>query len=148
MTRRFHMGLRDNQHMVTLMKVNGQSREVLGRAYPNDENRRQRILDNWGLSVQSPRIPEPASIDIPLSPRAQTILSYEMAPAVRDQLNGGLPPQTQSRKDEQNGVKDRIHRGPNRPILPVESRPGRDTAKATQNRFNPGSRPLTPKPKV
>lgn len=121
MTRPFHLGLRHDRHMVSLIKQAGRSRETLGVAYPQDADRRARILAQWGINAQSPRRAELATIDIPLPQRAQAILAYQVNPAVRHQINTGMAPLAQSRRDDLPGIKDRMHLGTHRPVMPVLS---------------------------
>ena len=124
MTRRFHLGLRFNRHMVSLVKEPGRSREVLGVAYPDEVDRRAQILQYWAIDAQSPRRTEPNSINVPLETRAGTILYYQVNEATRAEIDGRVTPLTQSRRDEAPGMKERVHLGPNHASLPVESRPG------------------------
>ncbi|WP_428243265.1 hypothetical protein [Gynuella sp.] len=107
----FHLGLRYNRHQVSLMKQADRSREVLGVAYPEESDRRARILEQWGRSPWSPRHQSAATIDMPLSSRAQAILSYQLAGDVRTRLNGGMEPQIQSRHQLEPGIQQRMHLG-------------------------------------
>lgn len=107
----FHLGLRNNNHMVTVVRTAEGARPQLGVAYPQDEHRRSHIPNNWGLDGQSPRQSEATTINLPLSPRAQTILSYQLDPAIQNEVNGGLSPMVHSRYDTLPGIKQRIHIG-------------------------------------
>ena len=129
----FHLGLRYNRHMVSLIKLEGRSREVLGSAYPRETNPRAHLLTQWGIDAQSPRRPEEATINEPLSARAQAILSYQLNPTSRATLNGGVTPLTQSRRDDQSGVKQRLHVGAAHAVLHVDSRPGRGASHPMQS---------------
>lgn len=106
----FRLGLRLNQHEVCLIRT-GDGRTQLGRAWPNDQNRRERIPFHWGQQAQSPRKPEAATINTPLSPRAQAILSWQLPPEERALVNGEIPPSGQSRKDYAPGLKARVQLG-------------------------------------
>lgn len=128
----FHLGLRYNRHIVSLMKLNGQAREVLGVAYPEDAGRRRRVLAQWGIDAQSPRRPEPATVNLPLPPRDQTILSYQLDPSIREVLNG-VPPAPWSRRDNEAGVKERMHLGPHRAVMSIYSRPAERKTAATHS---------------
>lgn len=130
MTLPFHLGLRDNRHMVSLIKEPGRTREVLGVAYPQggEVERRAQILQYWGIDAQSPRRPALNTVNLPLEARAQTALYYQVNAATRAEINGTTTPLTQSRRDDQPGLKDRIHLGADHVSLPVESRPGRTVA--------------------
>jgi len=118
----FHLDLRYNKHLLSLIKLGDRPREVLGMAYPEDSDRRARIPTHWGQSTQSPRHIEQATIDLPLPVRAQTILSYQVNAQARAEINGGITPLTQSRRDEQPGPKQRLHLGTEHAGLPVEAR--------------------------
>ena len=107
----FHLGLRYNRHQVSLMRQPGRSNEVLAVAYPQQSDRRARILEQWGRDPWSPRHHSPASIDMPLSSRAQAILSYQLAGDIRSRLNGGMEPQIQSRHQLEPGIQQRMHLG-------------------------------------
>lgn len=119
----FHLGLRDNQHMVTLIKSPDGSGYSLGIAYPEDtHNRRAHIPNQWGVDAQSPRRPVEGTINQPISPRAQAILSYQVGHTEQAILNRQALPQTQSRLDNQAGPKRRMHLGVDHAVIPVESR--------------------------
>lgn len=120
----FHLGLRDNRHLVSLMRLEGRSREVLGVAYPQDADRRLRILEQWGIDARSPRAESLGTINMPLSPRDQTILSYQLDADRQSALNGGVTTLIQSRRAAQAGVKERIHLGAAHAALPVRSHGG------------------------
>lgn len=120
----FHLGLRHNQHMVSVISPPGRSRDMLGVAYPDDANPRLHILAQWGIDARSPRNAELATIDIPLPRRAQAILSYQIDPALRHQLNTGMTPLADTRREAKAGVKVRVHLGAHHAVLPVEARFG------------------------
>jgi len=105
----FRLGLRNNQHEVSLISTGDPRRTQLGTAYPNDEDKRSRVMNHWGQSAQSPRKPEAATVNIPLSQRAQTILSYRLPDEQRAIVNGQQRPMAESRKDQQPGLKARMH---------------------------------------
>lgn len=133
----FHLGLRKNHHTVTVIKLPGRQPAVLGTAQPDDDERRARILANWGVSAPSPRQSGEATINLPLPVRTQTILSYQVNPTVQATLNGGVTPLVQSRRDNQSGPQQRVHLGTDHVALPADGRPGRlapspnETASAT-----------------
>lgn len=114
-----HPGLRNNRHMVSVIRPPGRPREVLGVAWPDDVNPRLRILEQWGIDARSPRRSELASIDIPLPRRTRAILSYRVDPALRDRLNTGLVPPRDSRLEAAAGLKARIRLGPHRKTVPI-----------------------------
>lgn len=105
----FRLGLRFNQHEVSLVKTNGNQREQLGVAYPDDADKRAKIMTHWGQNTQSPRRPELNSITQPLPKRAQAILSYKIPSQQRAIVNGEQKPLVQSRRDTASGVKNRMH---------------------------------------
>lgn len=104
------LGLRDNRHMVDVVKVNGETRPVLGVSHPQDEDKRANILRQWGMPAESPRREPPATIDQPLPQRSQTILSYQVGPQVRQRVNGGLDALADSRQRNGPGTKERVRR--------------------------------------
>jgi|GEM_PF-2640727 len=122
----FHLALRHYKHMVTLMRVPDRQQPVLGVAYPQDLDPRQRLLEQWGIHARSPRRPEPATIDRPLDTRTQAILSYQVQPETRRTLNGELSdqrnPQLGSRQDTEAGIKGRQHLGVGHARFQVDSR--------------------------
>lgn len=113
----FHLGLRYNRHLLSLVKLDDQPREVLGVAYPEDSDRRARIPLQWGNPTPSPRCVEPATIDQPLPLRSRTILYYQVGPEGRAEIDGGITPLAGARRSEHSGVRERLHLGDHRPIL-------------------------------
>ncbi len=93
------------------MRVDNRQQEVLGVAYPEESSRRARILEQWGQNGRSPRHHELGTIDMPLSSRAQAILSYQLAPDIQGRLNGGLEPMVQTRQQLAAGPQERMHLG-------------------------------------
>jgi len=138
----FHLGLRYNRHLLSLVKLGDQPRPVLGVAYPEDTDRRARIPIQWGQATQSPRRSEPATIDLPLPQRTQTILSYQVNPQVRAALDGEPGPLVGSRRDLEPGLKQRLHLGPDHPGLPAETRARLAAAAATGLSATPEPRNL------
>jgi hypothetical protein len=116
----FHLGLRNDQHLLGIIRQNGHTHVKLGVAYPQDSNPRQQILTNWGRDASSPRQAEAATIDMPLPRRAQAALGYQLNPALRQELASGFGPLAQSRSDVQAGLQGRVHQGQH-PLL--ETRP-------------------------
>lgn len=104
------LGLRDNRHMVDVVKINGETRPVLGVSHPQEQDRRANVLRQWGISAESPRREPPATIDEPLPQRSQTILSYQVEPPVRQRVNGGLDALADSRQRNGSGTKERVRR--------------------------------------
>ena len=123
MTLPFHLGLRDNRHMVSVVKEPGRTREVLGVAYPQQEQvaRRAQILQYWAIDAQSPRDSALNTVNVPLETRAQSALYYQVNDATRALLNGTDMAPTGSRLDDRPGLKSRVHLGPGHASLPVES---------------------------
>lgn len=117
----FHLGLRKNNHMISVIRTAEGARPQLGVAYPDDSHRRSHIPTNWGINGQAPRQSEAATVNLPLSQRAQTILSYRLSPELQQQLNGGLSPMTHSRYDLLPGIKQRVHIGHDHADLFVRS---------------------------
>ncbi|MFL6652837.1 MAG: hypothetical protein ACJ8J7_16305 [Sulfurifustaceae bacterium] len=113
----FHLGLRADRHVLSVIKQNGRTREQLGVAYPQESDPRRRILKQWGIDDASPRRTDPDTIDLPLARRTQTILSYQLNPALRRQLNTGMGSLSGSRRDSQSGLRGRTHLGTSRPLM-------------------------------
>lgn len=105
------LGLRNNGHMVDVVKINGETRSVLGVSHPQEEGKRANVLRQWGMSAESPRREPLATIDQPLPQRSQTILSYRVGPEVRGRINSGVGELTDSRQRNQPGVKERVRLG-------------------------------------
>jgi hypothetical protein len=83
------LGLRGQRHQVKVVKPNGSARPELGRSHPEEENRRAAAVAAWG-GKPSPRQQPLATIDEALPRRAQTILSHQVPPEVRQRLDTGL----------------------------------------------------------
>jgi len=106
----FRLGLRFNRHEISVVKTDDPRRTLVANAYPDDASRRSRILTHWGQQDQSPRRPEsPSIVHVPLSTRAQTVLSYRLPDQQRSMVNGETRPLIQSREDQQPGIKARSH---------------------------------------
>ncbi|HVK99848.1 MAG TPA: hypothetical protein VM553_08550 [Dongiaceae bacterium] len=101
------LGLRNNAHQVDVVKLNGETRPVLGTSHPQEEDRRANILRQWGMHVASPRQERLAGIDQPLPQRTQTILSHQIDPDLRQQINSGMGTLSDSRQNNQPGIKER-----------------------------------------
>jgi hypothetical protein len=83
---------------VSVLKLSGSSRVVLGQSRPEKDERRARAVLRWG-HPDNPAQPKPSgTIDTPLPPRLQTLLSYRVDQALRRRLNGGPGPMPASRK--------------------------------------------------
>lgn len=119
----FHMGLRDDRHMVGLIRQNGQSQVQLGVAYPQSGERRLRILEQWGIAQGSPRQESPETVDLPLAQRSQAILFWQVSPGMRQQLATGQGGAVGSRlAGNQAGMLDRSHLGTERQPMAVDGR--------------------------
>ena len=95
------LGLRDGRQQVRVVKINGTSRPVLGTTQPEEENRRVRVVRQWGMQAVSPRQTSLAGIDEPLSQRSQTILSHNLAPALRQLVNTGVGSSADAQRSRQ-----------------------------------------------
>jgi hypothetical protein len=87
---RLMLQLRDGRDEVSLVRPNGTTRAILGTRQPDDDARRANVVQQWGEGRAAPRQATPAAIEEPLPQRAQTILSYSLPPALRDEINGGI----------------------------------------------------------
>lgn len=103
----FHLGLRHYRHMVSHLRDTGRVRDRLGVAYPDDHDRRGRVLEQWGIERSSPREPPP-SATIPVPRRVQAALAPRVAPSVQKQLFG-IPDQAPTRWDARPGLHSRMH---------------------------------------
>jgi hypothetical protein len=106
--------LRDENHLVTEVTLNGATRPVLGIAHPDEADKRARLLRNLGYppsprdaQAASPRAARLATIDEPLPQRSQTILSHEVDAALRQRLNGGGEAPAQPRNADVGGTHPR-----------------------------------------
>ncbi|WP_414449381.1 hypothetical protein AB4851_25975 [Burkholderia sp. 22PA0099] len=81
--------LRGDAHRVEVIVPNGATRPVLGTRDPGDTDRRAATIAAAGGAGRSPRQAPPASIELALPRRTQTILSHHLPRAVQDRLNGG-----------------------------------------------------------
>lgn len=104
----FHLNLRSDGRVVSLIRTDENARVELGIAHPQEDNRRECVPTGFGIDNRSPRSTELATINIPLSPRTQTILSYRLPPQVRRQINAELSPIVHSRLELLPGVQQRI----------------------------------------
>ncbi|GAB2182332.1 hypothetical protein DLREEDagrD3_25550 [Denitratisoma sp. agr-D3] len=119
----FHLGLRDDQHMVSVIRQNGQNLLQLGVAYPEESDRRSRILAQWGIDAGSPREECLDTIDMPLAQRCQAILFWQVSSTLRAQLATGQGGMTSSRLiGNQAGMLDRSHLGTERQPMAVDTR--------------------------
>ena len=87
------LGLRNHAHRVDVVKINGESRPVLGTSHPQEEaeeTRRAAVLKNWNIAAVSPRKERHATIDQALPQRSQTILSHRLPPKVRQRIDTGM----------------------------------------------------------
>lgn len=102
------LGLRNNRHQVDVVKINGESRPVLGTSHPQEEDKRMAALKAWGMQTESPRKERLATIDEPLPQRMQTILSHRLPPELRQRVNSGMESLADSRMKNLPGAKERV----------------------------------------
>lgn len=113
----FHMAMRDERHMVSLIRqgdAQGRVRTAIGVPYSGHGNPRERILEQWAMNQCSPRREMSGTVFAPLPPRHQAALQPLLAPFINDLLRGGLEATPQGRRDLAQGVKARLHLGPDR----------------------------------
>lgn len=106
------LGLRNNRHQVDVVKINGETRSVLGTSHPQEENKRVEVLRHWGMQATSPRQERLATIDEPLPQRTQTILSHRLSPELRQHVNSGMGALADSRMKNLPGTKERADLAP------------------------------------
>lgn len=92
------LGLRDNAHEVQVIVPNGSTQPVLGTRHPDSQNIRADTISQGNTARMSPRQQDAATIDLPLPERTQTMLSYRLPAAVQARINGGLPAQSDTRR--------------------------------------------------
>jgi len=85
------LGLRDDQHLVTVITPNDSNRPVLGTRHPHAtddvEARRKKVLAQWSGPSHLSRQRQADTIDELLSQRSQTILSHEVPAELAQRLN-------------------------------------------------------------
>jgi hypothetical protein len=81
------LGLREQAHEVRLVQVENHPYPSLGRSYPPMADLRLHTVLNWDVVERGPRSGKPATVDMPLDQRSQTILSHQVAPAVEQKLD-------------------------------------------------------------
>lgn len=84
---------------VSVLRPEGSARLVLGRSEPSADDRRARAAAQWGTGTAAPRHSPLATIDLPLPPRVQTVLSYRIDQGLARQLTGGPAPLPVSRRE-------------------------------------------------
>lgn len=90
---------------ISLLKLPGSARPVLGKSEPDTDDRRARAVAQWGLPNASPRKTPLATIDTPLPARVQTALSYRIDSDISRQLQGGPSPSPTSRRSAEQVVQ-------------------------------------------
>lgn len=87
--------LRRDEAPVAVIQQEGHSRPELGTAYPFEDVRRATLPTLWGMDSHPTRVEPPATIDVPLPQRTQTVLSYRVPVATQQALRGDpTPPPT------------------------------------------------------
>jgi hypothetical protein len=102
--------LRNGAQDVTVITPDGAARPVLGTAAPQEQDRRLKVLRQWG-QAPSPRAQRPAGIEQPLDQRSQTVLSHEVGAGLRAQLNGGIGSLAQKREQAAPSTVRRVTAG-------------------------------------
>lgn len=98
-------GGRSPYQRLSVIKMPDSARLVLGQSEPATDDRRARAAAQWGAGSAPPRRSAPATIDVPLPPRVQTVLSYRLEPALARQLTGGASPPPASRREAERAVQ-------------------------------------------
>ena len=121
------LGLRNQGHQVSLIRLNGETRLLLGRKYPAETDLRRQSNAQWGDPTHTGRQTALDSIDEALPQRSQTILSYQLDPTLRASVNAGvgrlkLPaaqtesaeprPPAQSRTEAEAAIQQTVKIGP------------------------------------
>src|SRR6478735_6082350 len=100
------LGLRNHGQRVDVVRINGETRPVLGKSHPQEEDRRAEALKHWQQSAESPRMARLATIDEPLPVRTRTILSHRLPPELRQRIDSGMSPPSDSRLKNQSGGRE------------------------------------------
>lgn len=100
----FRSWLRGPRQKIALLKTSEQRSYQLVQHYGDEENRRAENLGGWDVNREAPRLIQ-QGVNIPLDAREQTILSYEVSPAVRAIINGLGAPMIHSRSEAKPGKK-------------------------------------------
>ncbi|MGI0115457.1 hypothetical protein [Zooshikella sp. RANM57] len=115
----FHLGLRNQRHMVSIFRVNNQHWLALGQAFGKESHRREHILNQWGINGFSPRYQSPEEVHIPFATRHQHILSYQLDTVLQQQLQPGITSTIANRQQLIPGLQHRAHLGQGHAVLPV-----------------------------
>ena len=108
MSRKNNSAGRGPYERISVLKMPGSARVVLGESEPSEQDRRTRAIQQWGQPHPSPRKAPLNTIDQPLPARVQTALSYSVDPALAQQLQGGMSPSPVSRRDAERSVQARV----------------------------------------
>lgn len=92
------LNLRRGDAPVSVIQREGQSRPELGTAHPYEDVRRATLPALWGLIQHPTRAEPPATIDVPLPQRTQTILSYRVPEATQRALRADPTPPPAGRR--------------------------------------------------
>jgi hypothetical protein len=71
-----------------LKRLEGRAQQVIVRVSPEDEDRRAQAASAWRPALNAPRNEPPATFDVPIDQRSQTILSHKLADDQRAKLQG------------------------------------------------------------
>lgn len=93
---------------ISVLKMPGQGRPVLGESEPVEDDRRARAAAQSGAGHPAPRQQPQATIDTPLPPRIQTLLSYRVDPSLSTALQGGPSTPPASRRAAEQVVQATI----------------------------------------
>ncbi|MBU2707879.1 hypothetical protein KCM76_17930 [Zooshikella marina] len=115
----FHLGLRNQRHMVSIFRVNNQHWLTLGQAFSKESHRREQILSQWGINGFSPRYQSPEKVHVPFTTRHQHILSYQLDTLLQHQLQPGTTSPIANRQQLIPGLQHRAHLGSGHAVLPV-----------------------------
>lgn len=102
------LGLRNHAQQVEVIVPNGTTQPVLGTRHPGDGDLRVGASRHFGGPRQSPRRAPPAAIELALSARTQTILTYQLPHEVQARLNGGHGSLAESRRRQDEGSHELI----------------------------------------
>lgn len=103
MTSLIYLPLRDYRHRLKVMKRPDGPGLMLARYYPDDQNHRERVIEQWGLPARSIRQGDDETIGIPLDTREQTIYALRNPDYIQSARMHGSAPSSSPRQRHSEG---------------------------------------------
>lgn len=101
MTDRIRLALARRELALKLERAEGERAAHLVTPHPEPDDaeaKRRRVAESHGMAPPPSRAEAPATIDIALDTREQTVLSYRLGLAQQETLAGVAPPTNRGRK--------------------------------------------------